>query len=304
MSEFGFQAFPSYETIKYINENDSLDISSLGFKNHQKHLRGFQLIDEYMARDFPVPINQINRNKRAEDYIYTSQLLQAYGMTKGIEAHRRAKPYNMGTLYWQLNDVWPAVSWSSIDFMGNWKALHYKAKRSFENVLVSSKVEGKVFKTWIVNDHLSEISGELNTKLIGVNGEVYWENNRSITVQENASQFIVEHDFSTIPFDKKRAVLVSTFNNQTSYSFFVKPKDLKLDHSKIKTTIKKTTEGFEIILSSEKFQKDVFLYTDVKGHFSDNFFNLLPNIPISINFKTEAKTFESLKFKSLNEFLE
>src|SRR5690606_36520348 len=111
----------------------SLRITSEGIKNHQKHSRGFQLIDEYMARDYLVPNNP-------EDYVYISQLLQAYGITKGIEAQRRAKPYNMGTLYWQLNDCWPAISWSSIDFSVNWKALHYKAKRSFENVLISSEV--------------------------------------------------------------------------------------------------------------------------------------------------------------------
>ena len=61
-----------------------------------------------MELDFPVPVN-------GDDYVYMSQVLQAYGMTKGIYAHRRTKPYNMGTLYWQLNDCWHAVSWSSID---------------------------------------------------------------------------------------------------------------------------------------------------------------------------------------------
>ena len=155
MSEFGFQSFPSYETIRYINQNDSIEISSEGFKNHQKHSRGFQIIEDYMQRDFPVPENP-------EDYVYISQLLQAYGIIKGIEAQRRAKPFNMGTLYWQLNDCWPAISWSSIDFLGNWKALHYKAKRSFEDVLISSKVENDTLRTWIVNDDLDSKNGMLS----------------------------------------------------------------------------------------------------------------------------------------------
>lgn len=110
MSEFGFQAFPSYETIKFINDNDSIDINSPAIKTHQKHQIGFERIKEYMEHDFPVPDND-------EDYVYISQLLQAYGIGKGIEAHRRSRPYNMGSLYWQLNDCWPAVSWSSIDFL-------------------------------------------------------------------------------------------------------------------------------------------------------------------------------------------
>ena len=73
------------------------------------------------------------------------------GITKGMEAHRRARPYNMGSLFWQLNDCWPAVSWSSIDFFGNWKALHYSAKKAFKNVLISSEIDKDTLKVFIVN---------------------------------------------------------------------------------------------------------------------------------------------------------
>ena len=86
MSEFGFQSFPSYEAIQYFSEEDSIDINHPSFNNHQKHARGFSLIKEYMELDFPVPVN-------GDDYVYMSQVLQAYGMTKGIYAHRRTKPY-------------------------------------------------------------------------------------------------------------------------------------------------------------------------------------------------------------------
>ena len=168
MSEFGFQSFPSYEAIKYINQSDLIDISTNSFQSHQKHSRGFQLIREYMERDFPVP-------EKAEDYVYMSQLLQAYGITKGIEAQRRAKPYNMGTLYWQLNDCWPVVSWSSIDFFGKWKALHYKAKHSFEDVLVSSKVENNILRTYVINDDFESHSGELSVKILDFAGKPLYQ---------------------------------------------------------------------------------------------------------------------------------
>ena len=108
MSEFGFQSFPSYQTIQYINGNSSTSLKTKAFDTHQKHPRGYSIIKNYMERDYPVPQND-------EDYVYLSQLVQANGIVMGIEAQRRAKPYNMGTLYWQLNDCWPAVSWSSID---------------------------------------------------------------------------------------------------------------------------------------------------------------------------------------------
>ncbi|GAK94539.1 beta-mannosidase [Nonlabens ulvanivorans] len=84
MSEFGFQSHPSYEAIRYINNDGTINIKSDDYSSHQKHARGNELIREYMQRDFPVPTND-------RDYVYVSQLLQAYGMSKGIQAHRRAR---------------------------------------------------------------------------------------------------------------------------------------------------------------------------------------------------------------------
>ena len=100
MSEFGFQSFPSLETIKFINQSDTISFNSDAFKNHQKHAKGFSLIQDYMLRDYKIP-------SKPEDYVYVSQLLQARGIVKGIEAQRRSRPHCMGSLFWQLNDCWP-----------------------------------------------------------------------------------------------------------------------------------------------------------------------------------------------------
>jgi beta-mannosidase len=61
--------------------------------------------------------------------------MQADGVRLAMEAHRRAMPYCMGSLYWQINDCWPVASWSSIDYFGRWKALHYTARRIFAPVI-------------------------------------------------------------------------------------------------------------------------------------------------------------------------
>jgi beta-mannosidase len=294
MSEFGMQSFPSYEVINYINQSDSLKISSVGFKNHQKHIRGFQLIDEYMQRDFPVPTNP-------EDYVYMSQVLQAYGITKGVEAQRRAKPKNMGTLFWQLNDCWPSVSWSSIDFFGNWKALHYKAQKSFENVLVSSKVEDNVLKTFIINDNLNTVTDTLNLKLIDFSGKELWSFSKEIIAAENSSELIHKVVLNTI--DVSNAFLITSFNNTSSTFYLAKPKDLKLQKAGINNEIIKTATGFTIKLSSTTLQKDVFLFTNNKGHFSDNFFDLLPNETRTIEFKTSSNNLNDMEIKTLNDFI-
>ncbi len=295
MSEFGFQSFPSYEAIRYINQKDSIEITTEAFRNHQKHIRGFQLIDDYMERDFPVP-------KKPEDYVYVSQLVQAYGITKGIEAHRRSKPYNMGTLYWQLNDCWPAVSWSSIDFFGNWKALHYQAKKAFKNVLISNVIENNTLKTHLINDSLEGIASHFEIEVMDFKGNSILKDNTSIYLSHD-NLVAYELDLSTLKVNKSEVVVISRFGNTTSYFYLVKPKALKLKKSPIKTHVSKTDKGFQIILTSNTLQKNVFLYTTEKGHFSDNFFDLLPNTEVRIEFETEAKHLNGLKLKTLNEIM-
>jgi beta-mannosidase len=294
MSEFGFQSFPSFEAIKYATQNDSIDISSEAFATHQKHPRGFKLIREYMERDFPVPTND-------EDYVYMSQVLQAYGMTMGFEAQRRAMPYNMGTLYWQLNDCWPVASWSGIDNFGNWKALHYKTKKAFEDVLISSRITNDTIKTYIVNDKLEDLNGTLNLKIIDFNGNILWIDSKVITVQANKSELFYELPLLNI--GRSNSILIANFNDTSSLFYLDRPKHLKLEKADITQKVTKSDSGFNIELTSNTLQKEVFLFTNEKGFFNDNFIDLLPNEKQIIEFKTEAKSIDDLKIKTLNMFV-
>tara|TARA_B110000090_G_scaffold55423_1_gene63226 strand:+ start:4776 stop:7253 length:2478 start_codon:yes stop_codon:yes gene_type:complete len=292
MSEFGFQSFPSYEVMNFINQEEELTLMTPNWKSHQKHSRGLKLIFDYMKRDYNVPIND-------EDYIYVSQLLQAKGIVMGIEAHRRAKPINMGTLYWQLNDCWPAISWSSIDYFGNWKALQYKAKKAFENVLISSIIKNDSIKTYLMNDTFENLEGTLNLKIIDFYGKEVWSDSREINIKENSSKEY--YSFTLDKIDKKNTFLIREFNGKKSYFYFTKPKDLNLPKEEIEQIITKTKTGFTITLKSEVLQKEVFLFTDEKGHFSDNFFDLLPNETKVIKFKTDSKSLNDLEIKTLNQ---
>ena len=295
MSEFGFQSFPSIEAIQYFTEQDSIDISHPSFKTHQKHARGFSLIREYMERDFPVPTE-------AEDYVYVSQLLQAHGITKGIHAHRRAKPYNMGTLYWQLNDCWPVVSWSSIDGLGNWKALHFKAKKAFENVLISTEEKEDVVEIFVVNDTFSEIKGTMNLTLMDFNGAIISEEKKEVISTADSSEIVYLYNLKDIIFDTSNTVLKITFGETQQLHYFEKSKNLSLEKSEIVSEIVKNKESFLITLLSETLQKDVFLSFNKKGKLSDNYFDLLPNESKTVQFYTKSDKIE-LKIKSINQLI-
>jgi len=292
MCEFGFQSFPSYEAIQHFTQEDTISITHLSFATHQKHSRGFQLIREYMERDYPVP-------DRDEDYVYMSQLVQARGITKGIHAHRRAKPYNMGTLYWQLNDCWPVVSWSSIDGLGNWKALHYAAKRAFEEVLISTINREDNIEIYIVNDTFTPLKEQLTIDVLDFKGTLVKSFAAVAELDGNASTKVYTLSRKDIPLNPHLGFLKVRYGEQEVLHYLQKPKDLQLPKQDIAHTITKTTTGFEITLTAKTLQKDVFIIPSVSGKLSDNFFDLIPLDMKTIHFTTAA-TEMKVRFKTLN----
>ncbi|QRA41165.1 glycoside hydrolase family 2 protein [Chryseobacterium cucumeris] len=293
MSEYGFQGTPTLETTKSMfSGTPDLSLQNPTIKAHEKHIRGWDIINEYLKRDYKIPTDFVQYN-------YVSQLLQARGMQIAIEAHRRAKPYNMGTLYWQLNDCWPVVSWSSIDYLGNWKAFHYQAKRSFEPVLVSIAETEKSYDVYLISDLLKELKTETKFELIDFKGKILWKASQSNLINADASKKIRSiSKLELSQFDLSGAVLKISSEKDTKFEklfFFSKPKDLKLLQPDIK--IRKISPT-EIEISTDTLAKDIYLIGDT--HFSDNFFDLLPGTSKSI---TLSKPLENIEVMSLWEVI-
>jgi beta-mannosidase len=279
MSEYGFQGMPgmsAFEKMGLYASSGAFD--SLTFRAHQKHPTGYETIRTYMERDYKVPAD-------FENYVYVSQLLQARGMKTAIEAHRRAKPYCMGTMYWQLNDCWPATSWSSSDYYGNWKALQYEAKRDFRDIMISVNEKEDSCEVSIISDRLKNIKAELAVELFDLDGNLLWFSYLPVDVNANSSKVYFKFDKNISDhFNKNNVVLRSSLTTIDSYlsdvrdmHYFAKPKDLSLKRPLIAIS-KPICEQVQCIsLSSDVLMKDV--YIRIKGesvHLSDNFFDLLP----------------------------
>ncbi len=141
-----------------IAEGEVLSMDAKVIAANQKHARGTRQIDDFIKRYYPNV-----QPKDFEEYVHLSQLSQAYGMEVAIEAHRTAKPYNMGTLYWQLNDAWPVTSWSSIDYYGNPKVFQESLKTLYAPVLLS--LDKKDYGVFVTSDLLRDIDGTLSVEV-------------------------------------------------------------------------------------------------------------------------------------------
>ena len=138
LSEFGFQSFPSVKTIETITDDErDMNIFSYIMERHQRNGSANGKIMNYMQQTYRYPTD-------FDTLIYASQLLQANAIRYGVEHFRRNRNDDrcMGAVYWQFNDCWPVASWSSVDYEGRLKALHYYARRFFAPVMISCKEEG------------------------------------------------------------------------------------------------------------------------------------------------------------------
>ena len=143
-SEFGFQSFPCMPSIEKFTNAEDRNPFSYVMEKHQRNASANGKIAEYLSQTYLYPT-------AFETFVYASQLLQAQAMQYAVEHWRRHRGYCMGAIIWQLNDCWPVVSWSSIDYYGNWKALHYFEKRFFSPILISCHEEGIISQNTNVN---------------------------------------------------------------------------------------------------------------------------------------------------------
>ena len=298
MSEFGFQSFPEFSSVdKYTNESD-YSIYSEVMKSHQRSSIGNSTIEDYMLRHY-------NKPKSFKGYLYVSQILQAYGMSIGMESHRRNKGYSMGSLYWQLNDCWPVASWSSIDYFGKWKALHYSTKKAFQPVLINFLKTDSEIELHIISDLLESKEVDLNLKVLSFSGEVLYELNKSYLLQQNSTMKAesLSIDWLNKNFDPNSSLLVaSLFSEEIEISnnnyYLSEFKDIKLTKPLIEYEIDELINTFEVSLKSKNLVKNVFVDIASSQNFSDNYFDMIPGkeYKISIN-KEESLTLDDIKRK-------
>jgi beta-mannosidase len=251
---------------------------------------GNSVLDKYIKMYYKLP-------KDFDSYIYVTQILQDACMKLSLETHRRWMPYTMGSLYWQLNDVWPVASWASIDYQNNPKGLYYIVKKAFNPVIVVPSNFKNDFMVNVVSDRREAFKAKLEMKIMDFNGKQLWSKTVPVNMAANTStsffktatkELVNKLDTTQIVFSAKLSDGKKLIASNLIY--FSSPKDLKLPKPAITKVVAASAEGYSITLSSDKLVKDLYLDTDVNGLFSDNYFDILPGEKVTVTFKTKEKS--------------
>lgn len=320
-SEFGFQSFTSMNVIETFAEAKDRNPSSPVMENHQRNAGGNARILETMTRYFRFP-------RDFEQMVFLSQIQQGLAIKTAIEYWRSTKPRCMGTLFWQINDIWPVASWSSLDYGGQWKLLQYMAKRFFLPVNVvavpqhdavptnsrGTPVEGAPPTTIAfrgINDTAKPVSISLEVRAVRIGGgdRVVFSGNTAISpdaaITITALPFadLAEDEFLFFSWRDAQGKLLG------ENDYFPKPyKAYELVEPKVRAAWSDNDGEFVLTLTADKPALFVTATVDVPGYFSDNAVTLLPGRTTELTFTprhgakpSASELLHSLKVRNLSE---
>ena len=284
-SEFGFQALPAKKTIEtFTDDPKDMNLFSYVMEKHQRQYGANGKIMNYLQQVYLYPTD-------FDTLIYASQLLQADAIRYGVEHFRRNRGRCMGAIVWQLNDCWPVISWSSIDYCGRWKALHYAEKRFFAPLLLSCEEEGMMTQEADMNrEHfVFEKSIQLN-----VANETMEEQCVQVSWAVRNAKGEIQHDggvkelrvpaLSSVWLDKELLPDIDVFSEYVSYEMrqngesvsegtviFSYPKYFRYEDPHLSFRV----EGDEIIVSADAYAKSVEIQNEEEDLLlSDNYFDV------------------------------
>ncbi|MFK2903083.1 glycoside hydrolase family 2 protein [Dyella ginsengisoli] len=278
-SEFGLQSLPVMATIRRFAAPQDLAIDSPVMRAHQKfdHGNGNQRLLLYVRRGYGEP-------KDFAAFAYLSQVMQADGIELAVDHLRSARPRSMGALYWQLNDVWPGASWSSIDVHGRWKALQFRARQFYAPVrVVPLRRDGRT-SVFLVSDRATPLAAQLRTRVIGMDGTVVSDTTRAVTLPPLASVHVDNLADAALlrGADPHRTLAVfeliadgRTISRHLLY--FDRAAALTLPAPDIRATLRRNANGLALDLVATRFARAVWIdFGDRDATLSDNGIDLLP----------------------------
>ena len=301
-SEYGFESFPSMKTIRTFCEEKDMNCFSRVMEDHQKCKGGNGKILRYLADNYLYPSS-------FEDLVYLSQLLQADAIKYGVEHFRRQRGYCMGSIYWQFNDCWPVASWSSVDSLGRYKALHYAAKKFYAPVAMGLFLENGRLAVNISNETMADFRGHIQlslcrsdlTVLDQVRAEAAVE---ALTARDVFTYKVPESDpYETYLYVDLYDGAGNFLMRQTELLVPAKHFSWLPPHLDFQFT--DAEGGVEIAVTSDVFTKGVAIdFDSFDCVLSDNFFDLTDGQPYRVAARTDrsaAQLLDHLLYKTVND---
>ena len=265
VSEFGYQGPPAYSTLTSVVHDEPLDPYGPQMLVHQKALDGNLKLERGLGDHLPVWTGA--RATMIDDWHWITSLNQARAVAFGIEHFRSLYPQNRGTIVWQLNDNWPVVSWSAVDYAGVRKPLWFALRRVYADRLVTFQPRDGETAVILHNDSAGAWAGELVITRRGTDaGTPLLAEQRLPFHLAARSALTVALDRDVLePGDGSRELLVAEADGaETAYGYFVEDTELLLEPvaTAMAVAVEPTADGYDVTVEAGALVKDLALFPD------------------------------------------
>jgi len=288
ISEFGWQAPPTMKLLSAYIEKQDLNPNSFAFKAHEKQVGGLELLKALLSIHYGIP-SEMNQ------FVLYGQLNQGEALKTGVTHWRSRMFKTSGCLIWQLNDCWPVISWSLIDYGLNPKAAYYYVKRAYQPIISPLIIKQGNVEVYVINETDRQVNGTLQLEVMTFGGEVLFEHTTEVLVPAYTSKLAVQTALEKLP-KRDDCILVTALKSAgrvltQDIRTAAEPKNLKLSDPKLQATIRRSSaKTFEVTVSTQFYAKAVKLdLGDLKAKLSDNFFDLLPNTEKAVTCQLEKE---------------
>ncbi len=284
-AEFGFQAPPTYATVRKALSELVLTPDSPAMLHHQKAGKGQQKLQAGLEAHFSAP-------ETFDDWLYLTQLNQARALQLGVEWFRSLQPRCMGALYWQLNDCWPVTSWAAVDGYGRKKPLWYATRRFYADRLLTIQPRGDKLALFACNDSDEGWLGEVRLQRLEFAGNVLAEETLTLSVPERMTEAVLElPETLATPGDARRELVVARAGNHRATWFFGRDKDLEYPKTDFDASLTQTGTSYQLTLTAKTLLRDVALLIDrldAEATVSDQLVTLLPGEAFTFELRSNA----------------
>ena len=297
MSEYGLQSMPAMQTIDAFTGPSDRSIDSKVMRAHQKFDSGngnLRLL-KYVEREFGKP-------RGLASFAYLSQVMQADGIQLAAEHLRASRPRSMGSLYWQLDDTWPGITWSSIDWYGRWKALQFHARRFYAPLLIAAFRNRGTTTISLVSDRTTPVAARWRLRVMDFSGKVIGQQQADATLPPlSATRVGTFSDAQLLRGADPRAAFAAFELRMDGHVvsrnlvFFDQPKNLTLPLPQVDARLGQKGDGYALTLRSKALVRDVWVsFGDTDVSVSDNAFDILPGQEVTLTVRSKA-TLDTLR---------
>lgn len=292
MSEYGLQAWPVQRTIDAFARREEQGVATPVVEAHQKFLagKGNERLMKYVNEEFGAP-------KDFAAFVYLSQAAQAEGIELAALHHRASRPFTMGSLYWQLNDVWPGASWSSVDWFGRWKALQFHARRFYAPVAVAAlRNAGGNTELSLLNGRTTAVQGELRLRVMTLDGKVLRDESKAVELAPLSATKAAAYADADLLGNADPASTVAVFELRAAGEpasrgvvYFKAAKDMSWSDPGLRGAMRRDGNGYALELHAGTLARAVWIdFGDVDAEVSDNALTLLPGETVSLHVSSKA----------------